>query len=979
MSSFEMTKIPFQGGVDTVHEIALIPQGKFSIKQNVVDRHPGFEKRKGQIKHHTTAAGTLEAITLFQTSKARRSEFHLWKQMSDGAVVEATDNPPTVTTGAFGTERLAAVASALPASWGLFNDFTLMSDGVRQHQIYAGTNMRVRGFLVGGSPSSNYTYNVDAAWEFKDYSLEVTDGLSTTVAILDNLRSGASFYILTHVPFTSINLTVTSANTNPVPLAGVYWNGDWAVMTGFSDGSEVSGETLAQSGSFTRTAPSDEIPCFLFGRYGYWVHFYCNPTPLSITITRSGSTATATATNHGFATGSKVIVSGADQTEYNTGLSGAVISNVTANTFDYTVSGTPATPATGTITAQVSLSPTVRISEVTYTAGWQSVENLCDGVLVSPIEALTATKINSTTPDTINTYASDAINIGGMLSTEYVYFSTTDPIEGVLIDVNVPNVGYAKVTGTTNIAFVDGGAGVNDYIENSVEANFVSAGFEKGMSITVSGSTSNNFTATIISVTPTRIYVPTATIVGETLTSATITAGYTANAVSVNVIQTWDGSAWASFAKVQASTDGVSLGLTAPNYFFLNKATVAQETSNRFSTPYDAYWYRMNFTIAKVISSKANIGIQVMNFFDIDDFGNGRVNAAWKDRMCYTFTSFPSDIYISAKSAATVLNGKDFGIVRAGDGRANAVLAMDRFMNELLVWQEEKGSLGGCTTLIQGYSPETYGKLIISDRVGIMNSKSKAVVDGITVATLSDTKIATLAFWLSRYGVMVTDGRYVSVVSDDIQNYFDPVRSECIRYGYESKMWLEFDAARNALRVGLVSGASATTPNIFPVFDLTDMAWGFDVLGQNLSCMANVEAASGAIPMLQVGGGQDGFVYELNNGLNDVSTAIDTKIALDINGFGHKIQCRGDILRVKSQTTGTVSRAFYLDGSPTAVTTDTISMVAAVTSSPYALGRFDNHHSVSGHLRIEWRHNTASEGCYFEEAGLAVTQSADFP
>jgi hypothetical protein len=61
-------------------------------------------------------------------------------------------------------------------------------------------------------------------------------------------------------------------------------------------------------------------------------------------ITRSGSTATATLNDHGFQNGDTVVILGATETEYNGSF---VISNVTANTFDYTVSGSPSTPATG--------------------------------------------------------------------------------------------------------------------------------------------------------------------------------------------------------------------------------------------------------------------------------------------------------------------------------------------------------------------------------------------------------------------------------------------------------------------------------------------------------------------------------------------------------------------------------------------------------------------------------------------------------
>jgi hypothetical protein len=65
-------------------------------------------------------------------------------------------------------------------------------------------------------------------------------------------------------------------------------------------------------------------------------------------ITRSSTTATATATAHGFTTGDQVNIRGADQDDYNGDF---LITVVDPDTFTYTVSGSPATPATGTIVA----------------------------------------------------------------------------------------------------------------------------------------------------------------------------------------------------------------------------------------------------------------------------------------------------------------------------------------------------------------------------------------------------------------------------------------------------------------------------------------------------------------------------------------------------------------------------------------------------------------------------------------------------
>lgn len=66
-------------------------------------------------------------------------------------------------------------------------------------------------------------------------------------------------------------------------------------------------------------------------------------------LTRSGATATATATAHGLSSNTWVDVQGANEAEYN-GIFQITVTG--ANTFTYAVTGTPASPATGTLTAR---------------------------------------------------------------------------------------------------------------------------------------------------------------------------------------------------------------------------------------------------------------------------------------------------------------------------------------------------------------------------------------------------------------------------------------------------------------------------------------------------------------------------------------------------------------------------------------------------------------------------------------------------
>lgn len=74
------------------------------------------------------------------------------------------------------------------------------------------------------------------------------------------------------------------------------------------------------------------------------------PMPFNetVTITRSGATATVAHTAHGLVNGKKVLIKGANEQEYN-GV--YTLTYIDANSYSYTVSGSPATPATGTIKA----------------------------------------------------------------------------------------------------------------------------------------------------------------------------------------------------------------------------------------------------------------------------------------------------------------------------------------------------------------------------------------------------------------------------------------------------------------------------------------------------------------------------------------------------------------------------------------------------------------------------------------------------
>ena len=134
----------------------------------------------------------------------------------------------------------------------------------------------------------------------------------------------------------------------------------------FKKASTILGHTF--SNGTTGTSGTTELDLKLTATPGgtyasiYSVTPKINATTAITSITRVGSTATVTLNNHGFENGNTVTISGATQTQYNGSF---VISNVATNTFDYTVVGAPATPATGT--------PVIKTRDNVYTDSGISV------------------------------------------------------------------------------------------------------------------------------------------------------------------------------------------------------------------------------------------------------------------------------------------------------------------------------------------------------------------------------------------------------------------------------------------------------------------------------------------------------------------------------------------------------------------------------------------------------------------------------
>jgi hypothetical protein len=223
-------------------------------------------------------------------------------------------------------------------------------------------------------------------------------------------------------------------------------------------------------------------------------------------ITRASTTATVTATAHGFTTGDQVNIRGAVQTDYN----GDFIVTVTgADTFTYTVSGSPATPATGTIIANNG--PEVRDSYDggLYAAGVfasQNYDNAAEYIVLAGSDSATlyrqgvspVVKNYPTTP-TERIEGTDTVSVVQAFNRLYILREADRTVSGWEEKLTTASgITVSSTTATVNVTAHGYPAGARVRIENSTTPAF------DGHEYDIQTSSTNSFTITVPSGTATH-------------------------------------------------------------------------------------------------------------------------------------------------------------------------------------------------------------------------------------------------------------------------------------------------------------------------------------------------------------------------------------------------------------------------------------------------------------------------------------------
>lgn len=455
----------------------------------------------------------------------------------------------------------------------------------------------------------------------------------------------------------------------------------------------------------------------------------------------------------------------------------------------------------------------------------------------------------------------------------------------------------------------------------------------------------------------------------------------TTASTTINEVACWTGASFVAMSTLKEGTNG---GANSGYVTWARNTSVRKLNFN--SSQYYSYWYRIS--LDKALSPNLTWAVMTMPYFDINDLNpnlpvvtsTAQTVTSWDRRVWYSFDD--NQLHGTAKLSPMTLNGDDYvggsssKNVFVGDHRSNKIICTRRFYNFLLVWQEEKGKEGGCFSIVEpGETSAKYDSQIVSPTLGILNSKCAVVLEDVNMSDINkEIPTMTGVFFVSRVGIQKSNGDFVKDISGGIANYFDPSKAECIRRGYEDKHFLEWDSLYKVIRLGLVSGSSATEPNKFFVLDPVTNAWTEDVLGQNISSLTEIEAASGNTIMLQYAGCQDGFVRRVNTSNHDDGSDITSNIVLGLNGRGHKFLLDEETVRCKAQSSGEITRTIASDGNTTFEDTQTLEMTVDETGDTYRAHRYPSGRLEGSHFEIKFENTTSGVPMELEDFGCTIEE-----
>jgi len=263
--AIQMFKESFSGNYDGVTPPTLLPVGAIGDGLNVrkVADGGGWKPRKGCTLHNTTTLGTEDVLSLHQYSHPRNSDYHFLAQYN-GNLYDATNDPPAAGT-TFGSSIVSGLSTTVPGFSTMVKEHFFYADGITRPIVWGGDAPFCSGFIAHFDINNDDTPEV-----YVDYTREVTDERTTTVALL---RADVHdvYYVCSPEIASAIVLDLGTKNAeNSVATVKSWVAGAWDDR-GATDGTiSPAGKTHGQDGSFTWARNPTDTMRVIGGIMGYW-------------------------------------------------------------------------------------------------------------------------------------------------------------------------------------------------------------------------------------------------------------------------------------------------------------------------------------------------------------------------------------------------------------------------------------------------------------------------------------------------------------------------------------------------------------------------------------------------------------------------------------------------------------------------------------------------------------------------------------
>ena len=444
-------------------------------------------------------------------------------------------------------------------------------------------------------------------------------------------------------------------------------------------------------------------------------------------------------------------------------------------------------------------------------------------------------------------------------------------------------------------------------------------------------------------------------------------------AATTATIDYWTGETYTSVGTITDGTSEGAISFSKNGVISWNNNSLVNETKKSVSNSLPLYFYRVRFDKAMDASVRLNYvgGVtaqKTMSFYKFPVFAQGRV------LLCADMSKEKNKATVSAKYMPHVYNGEDSVDVYFGE-EGELTCGTELFsqfgssMYSLVLMFKDTETWIMAGTDINQWADNTF---LLSSSIGC---PAPLTLKTINLSVEPGAGInRNLAIWQGTNGVYMSDGRAPIPIHGDIDAYFNPTDTRCIKASKIGDSVGFIDPINNEYHLLIASGTAATTLNTELVYDIHRNKWFEIDRTVDLQCGVLVRDTDGN--SYNYGFLDTGYMERLSYGTdfdgNDIVHTVQTG-DFSLADLAYETQLRKVklITKAKTTTSNSVSCTHYADSCTTGATAKTMS--PARSGYRLAIPEFSHRLNAYPFHSLKYTMTTNNETIGFEPLASVLT------